>query len=96
MPLGNFTQPSLGILFFFFLSLGAFAQITCPVNTTWKSTVPYFCSEGEVQNNALNNYNKLVPPVESFHVPVDVKMGLNVFKLVNLDIQSAQIELSGA
>ena len=49
-----------------------------------------------MQNGALGNgtYNKLVPPVEKFRVPVDVKMGLNVYKLVNLDIQAAQIDLS--
>ncbi|GMH59659.1 hypothetical protein TrRE_jg8082 [Triparma retinervis] len=81
----------LGLL----LPLATFAQqAVCP--TIWNRGAPYFCTEREVQNGALGNgtYNKLVPPVEKFRVPVDVKMGLNVYKLVNLDIQAAQIDLS--
>ncbi|GMH99376.1 hypothetical protein TrST_g8944 [Triparma strigata] len=84
------------MIFLFALLLPAtFAQqVVCPA--VWDPSAPYFCTEREVQNEALGNglYNKLIPPVEKFRVPVDVTMGLNVYKLVNLDIQAAQIDLS--
>ena len=64
-----------------------------------KETDPFYCHESYMNDKALAPtnglpYNPMIPPRVSNAVPVEVKVGLQVFKIVDVSVKAATMQLS--
>ena len=79
-----------------FLLHCCYAIQPCPTfdaSTPPPSSFPYFCKEAFLQKLTLLDYDTMTPPQESLDSPVVVTIGLNVFKIVEINIQEATMQV---